>query len=241
MNFKIILSILSVWFCSNIWGDVKSEGFELLFKSDFFHNKELNGWTDVHQKSPPNSEWYQVIDASDGESFLRTKEILFGISHPLKREILIDDSILEVKLTVTFRKPLPPKGWPVIIALSSSETTAQDAGGPFWKGKDSGIMVVGRHYNLQESNLISWQLEGERVLMHPFRKPFNFLEAGKWTEWRLVYKHQEKELLFFHDRNDEKPFLIQHNVNLSGSMLSSVWISAWETEFKSVSVYCLQK
>jgi len=103
-------------------------------------------------------------------------------------------------------------------------------------------MASGYHYNIQSSNFICWQLEGRRVIMYPSRKPFNFLtEAGKWIEWRLIYNHKEKTLSFFHDSTDETAFLVQRNVDLSNVAINSIWISAWGTEFKDVSVHCLKK
>lgn len=232
--------IVSISFFLNLCSTDLST-MDCLFKSDFANNKKLNGWTDVHQKNPPNSEWYQIVKDSNGELYLKTREVLFGISHSLKSEIIVDDSLSEVQLLVIFRKPdLPLNGWPVTVALSSSETTAKDAGGPFWKGKDSGLLIIGSLYDKPEYNSINWQKEGVRVRMHPYRLPFNFLEVGMWVEWRLVYRHQEKSLLFFHKQNDTLPFLVQHNVDLSGTVLSSVWIGAWGTEFKEISVYVIK-
>ncbi len=226
-------------FLSATAADVSSEG-ELLFKSEFAQNKELKGWTDVYQKSPPKSEWYKVEDVG-GESVLKTAEVLFGISHKLKRDLLVDESVVEITLDVALRKPTPPKGHQVGIALSSRDTAAMDAGGPFWKGKDSGVMAQGYNYDDQSANFIFWQVEGNQTRMHPSRQPFNLLpEAGKWTTWRLVYKHRQKELWFYRSAKDNEPFMIQRRVDLSGVALGSVWLCGWSTEFMDVSVRCLR-
>jgi len=238
MAFAARTPFLAFLFAAAVHLSAGTEGTisdELVFTSDFANNRGLKGWTDVHQNTPPNMEGYQVV-AGD-EVYVKTPPVLFGISHRLGREIVIDSTIVDVMLTATLRKPETDGGHQIGIALSSRDSTAQDAGGPFWKGRDSGFMANGYHHGIQKANFICWQVEGARTRLHPSREPFNLLTGtGEWVTWRLVYKHKEKELWFFRDASEQSPFMIQRNVDLTGVGLSSVWISAWGTEFKEVTV-----
>ena len=217
---------------------------ELVFKSDFSHNKELKGWYDVHkwlpqnkQKNSPAAKWYKVVSEKN-EVFLRTST-MFGLSSLFKSPLKVDDSIIEIELRVKLRKPRQDAKI-ISIALTSRKCPSGNNGSAFWSGRqESGIIAQGYQHSIQYVNLIAWMKDGLRVHMSPIKPPFNLLaKVGKWVVWRLVYNHPVKQLRFYRSLNDKEPFIVQRNVDLSGVTLNSVWLGAFDTEYSQVEVYC---
>lgn len=204
---------------------------------------ELHGWFDVHKWNPknrtvntPKAEWYHMV-TEDGQTFLKTEEVMFGISSLLKNPLLIDDSVVEIELTVTFRMPAKNNHL-AGIALSSRTSPAGSDGSPFWKGhKDSGIMAQGYQHSIQHANCIAFQKEGRRVFMSAPLPPFNLLQkTDDWVTWRLLYRHPEKILCFYRSLDEKTPFITQRQVDLSGIVLRSAWIAAWGAEYSEILV-----
>lgn len=220
---------------------------ELVFKSDFNKNTGLKGWYDVHKWLPknrnadsPKAEWYKVVSGKGG-AFLRTST-MFGISSLLKPAVKIDDSVLEIELRVKLRKPKNDASL-ISFALSSRKNPAGTDGGPFWTGRpESGIIVKGYQYDIQYVNLIAWLKSGLRIHMSPIKPPFNLLtDVGKWVTWRLVYNNTEKQLSFYRNGSEKQAFIVQHNVDLSGVTLHSVWLGSYGTEYSQIEVYCTRQ
>jgi hypothetical protein len=241
---KLLPQLIFLFFCSiYLYAEDLSETDEKIFQSNFSQNNKLIGWFDVHKRKKENArkqtinpEWYKVI-RENGVTFLRTKTI-FGISSLLKSALSIDDSLDELELLVTFRVP-QKNNQLVRIALTSRRYPAGiDGGGPFWIGhQDSGFMAKGYQYDIQYVNIIAWQKYGRQVWITAQKTPFNFLQkTGEWITWRMVYKHQLKELWFYRDDKEKIPFIIQRNVDLTGITLNSVWISANGTEYLNIRV-----
>lgn len=210
-----------------------------LFQSNFAENKSLQGWTDVHQKSPPKAEHYKIADI-DGQAVLQTPMNQFGISHKLASPLKIDASVKSVTLKVTLRQPETTlAGYQIAIALSSRATTAADSGQAFWKGRDSGIIANGYIHNLQAPNFIAYQLEGERVRAPRPQPPFGVLSArNQWVVWTLKYDHVKKQLEFFNTADAAEPWISIHQADLTGIMLNTVWLGAWGTEYRDAAVSC---
>lgn len=218
---------------------------KLVFKSAFEKNPELKNWYDVHkwlpqnkEKDSPDAKCYKVV-TENSETFLRTST-MFGISSLLTPKITVDDSLLEIELLVTLRRT--EKGRQAQIALTSRREPAGSNGGAFWTGRqDGGIIAVGYEHNVQHANFIAWQKDGRRVQMLVQKPPYNMLSSREtWTTWRLVYNHKEKLLCFYMNNQDEKPLIVQHNVDLSECILNSVWLGGWNTEYLDVEIYCKQ-
>lgn len=242
MKLKLVLVVVSWGFCLTMTAGDQSPRGETLFECDFANNRELRGWLDVaHWKttdfknSMPQSDKYKVV-TDNGETYLKTQS-MFGLTSLLKKELLVDESIDWIELKVTLRKPLKD-GYLAQIALTSRKTPAGNDGGAFWRGqKDSGFLAQGYQYDLQYANFIFWQKAGRRVRMSAVKPPFNLLVAvEKWATWRLIYKHHVKELWFYRSEEEQKPFIIQRGVDLTGVTLNSVWISSWGTEYMDVKV-----
>ena len=208
----------------------------VLFQSDFARNPELKGWTDVHQKTPPDPKQYSVV-TGNGKTFLRTGKIMFGISHKLSRGINIGETVKKITLSVTLFQPEGSSGHPLGLALSSRMTVAADAGQAFWKLRDSGFQVQGYSHSLQAPNFLAFQVEGRQVKAMRPTAPFNLLNAReKWIAWKLVYDHEKKQIEFFNAEGQTEPYLTLYNVKLDGVMLNSVWIAAWGACYESVRV-----
>ena len=208
----------------------------VLFQSDFAKNPELKGWTDVHQKTPPDPKQYSVV-TENGKTFLKTGKIMFGISHKLSRGITIDETVKKITLSATLFQPEGSSGHPMGLALSSRMTVAADAGQAFWKLRDSGFQVQGYSHSLQTPNFLAYQVEGRQVKAMCPTAPFSLLSAReKWVEWKLVYDHEKKMIDFFNAEGQKDPYLTLYNVKLDGVMLNSVWIAAWGACYESVRV-----
>lgn len=245
----VFFLIAQLVFLANLQAADGNDDRELLFRSNFVDNPGLKGWYDVYKGccnnrdvDTPKAEWYHV-QTENGETFLKTGGTSLGITSLLTPPLLVDDSVAEIELRVTLRAPAD--GRAKSVALTSRNYPSGSDGGPFWKGhKDSGVMAQGFHRDCIDirhvnASYIAAQKAGRQVLMYAFRPPFNMLtRTGKeWVTWRLVYRHCEKELLFFRDSDEAVPFITQRNVDLSGVLLRSVWIGALNTEYLNIEVY----
>ena len=209
---------------------------EVLVDCDFSAGATTQGWTDVHQHTPPRGQDYVLATETDG-TFLHTAPIYFGISHRLSRPLVLNDKLVKVTVQVTFRQPKEHRGHPIGIALSSRETVARDAGQAFWKLRDSGFLVNGYSHSLLNANWLCWQRDGRQVRAPKAQSPHNLLLAlDTWTTWTLVYDHCAHRLDFFADATASMPCHSLYGVGLDGVELNSVWISAWGAEYRSVKV-----
>jgi hypothetical protein len=244
VNKKILIYFLSLLFtCLNAEDKALRK---LVFKSDFDKNTELGNWYDVYkflpqnkEKNSPDPKFCKVI-TENNESFLRIST-MFGVSSLLSPEITIDESLIEIELLVRLRHT--EKGRQTQIALTSRREPSGKDGGAFWTGRqDSGIIAVGYDHNVQHANFIAWQKDGRRIQMPVQKEPYNMLDSREiWTGWRLVYNHQEKLLYFYKGTQDAEALIVQHNADLSDSVLNSVWLGGWGTEYLDVKIYCKWK
>lgn len=221
-----------------------------VFQSDFANNRDLKGWEDVWCQAGTKKvrpDLYSVVE-ENGEVFYRVnkfqgKHIMFGLSHKLDKPITVDDNLLQIRVEVTLRKHKGNTALQAGFALSSLVRLEGNQGQAFWRGKDSGFLVMGNDYKEHVTgNKLSWQKDGAVSILHPPKKPCNFMtDLEKWLRWKVVYLHPEKELRFYRDAADETPFLVQRNVDLSGVVLQSVWLAAFGNEYKDVQVFVTTK
>jgi len=232
MEARVLASFFSLWASLLFSGEAS-----LLFQSDFALNTQLRGWVDVYQKSPPKfPDNYQVV-TEEGKTFLQTGEVMFGLSHKLRQPIKVDDSISLIQIAVMLRQPKEFTGHQLSIALSSRATVAADAGQAFWRLRDSGFIANGYIHNLQGSNFIAYQKEGRQTRSSRPIAPFGLLSAhDQWQEWILIYDHQQKQLKFYHEPAAATPYLRMYYCDLSNIELNSVWLGAWGTQYRNVTV-----
>lgn len=233
-------TIAIIWIAG--WISLLSGKEEILFQSNFAENREMKGWTDVRQNNPPEKMSYKTV-VTEGCVILQTPKNLFGISHGLSRPVMIGSSLKRITLRVILRQPeTVPAGWQMGIALSSRSTVARDAGQAFWKGRDSGILANGYVHSLQMPNFIACQVEGRQIRATRIRPPFGLLkQRGQWNVWTLIYDNEKKEILFYQDADASAPWVTLHKTDLSGVMLNSLWLGAWGTEYKNITVTCETK
>lgn len=218
---------------------------EAFFQSDFVADPALKNWRDAwwqNAGSKVRKEAYEVV-TENGETYLRSKKmdgkyIFSGIQSPLKKDLVVDDKVKEIRMSVVLRKRKGHISYMPSFALTSNTAPDSSRGMPFRRGNDSGFQVTGNDYNYHfAGNYLSWQKNGDDVTFLAPKKPCNFLTAlEKWITWTLVYDNQAKELRFFRNEGDKEPFLVQRNVNLNGTTLKAVWLIALCTEYKDVKV-----
>jgi len=237
----------------------------IVFKSDFHKNLELKNWYDVYKVLPqnkgkdcPDPKFCKVL-TENNETFLKMYTMfgissllnsnetflkmytMFGISSLLNSPVKIDDSTVEIEFLVTLRRT--EKGRLAQVGITSRKEPSGNNGSAFWDGRhDSGIVISGYDSNIQYSNFIAWQKDGNRVQMFVQKEPYNILaDRDNWTTWRLVYSHIDKTLSFYKDTKDVKPAIVQHKVDMSDVVLNSVWLGGWGTEYLNIEVYVKQK
>lgn len=233
---KVFLVIFSAVFGLFSWAE------EILFQSDFSMKRELAGWTDVWQKNPPNAEMYKIVSDEEG-GFLRMSEKMFGLSHGLSHPVIVNDKLRRITFRAVLRQPRNiPAGYQMAIALSSRATVARDAGQAFWKGRDSGVLVCGYTHNLQSPNYVAYQLEGRQIRTHRPFSPFGLLKRRDvWNTWTVCYDNEKKEIRFYNAPDSASPYVTLYKADLSGIVLSSLWIAAWGAEYRSITVSCEMK
>jgi hypothetical protein len=213
-----------------------SAGQEVLFKSDFAGNPSMNGWYDVDQKSPVQTKFGAVTDF-EGKKVWKSFYGLFGISHQLKRTVMFDDNLKTITLKVKFYQPHEHRGQQVSFALTSRKTVAQDAGGAFWKLRDSGFIVRGYTYPIQSVNYLAFQVDGKQMIAPKAVKPLNLLaKTNTWTTWTLKYDHQRKVIDFYDSDGAALPAMTLYNVQMDGCGLNAVWLGSWGIIYESVEI-----
>lgn len=224
---------LSLFMLCALW---LTAGQEILFKSDFAGNPAMNGWTDVDQKNPVQAKFGTVTDF-EGKKVWKSFKGLFGISHQLKRPVILDDKIKTVTVKVKFYFPHESNGRQVSFALTSRKSVAQDAGGPFWKLRDTGFEVRGYNHSVLAANYLAYQVEGKKVTAPKAIAPLNLLaKTNTWNVWTLVYDFQRKTIDFYNTEGAAEPAMTMYNVQLDGQALNAVWIASWGIIYESVEV-----
>lgn len=221
-------------------------GETIYFQSNFAANKTLEGWDDVWSqrgRKPVRSDYYQVV-TENGETYFRSNKskkgipLHWGIWHPLGRSgISVDGRILEITVEAVLRRRKEVGNTVIGFGLTSDRWC--ERGRAFIPGKQgSGIEILGNENSkYQDGNSICSKKAGAMTKLTPPREPFNFLlKADEWQTWRLVYDNVNKEVKFYRSLGEKTPFLVQHDVDLNGIILQSVWISGGCGEFKNIEV-----
>ena len=208
-----------------------------LLSEEFSNNKELKGWTDLwsnNNRAYPKKDYFTVITGS-GETYFHIAGTL-GVTRKLDKPVIIDEALVEIDFQVTLRKKNPDSAALLHIALTSLLLPSNTDGGPFFKNCD-GFEAAGYQYDNQ-NNFIAAISNGRCVQMPPPVQPFNLLvDTSKWYVWRLVYNNVEKTLSFYRDfAKDKNPCIVQHEVNLQGGTINSVWLGAFGIDYSKVTV-----
>jgi hypothetical protein len=226
-----------------------SAGEEILFQSNFKENRELKNWFDVgngYIKGVPQPKPVKQLKSaktveSSGEVILQTTSTFMGITHKFSKPVLVDDNLKSITLKVVFHQNPKYKSSVTEFALTSRIQPALTNGGPFWRGRDSGISIRGYSYSSQAPNFIYWRKEGSDNKKFHSTAPYNMFPVSvvkNWTTAVLSYDHEKKILSFQCD--SAKPF-IYHNVDLKGIELNSCFVSCNMNEYKSIEVLCVKK
>ncbi|OQA82262.1 MAG: hypothetical protein BWY31_03302 [Lentisphaerae bacterium ADurb.Bin242] len=220
---------------------------EILFQSDFIHDKTLRGWADMGNASPPNvydensspknKEHYQVV-TEDGHTFLKTANVYFGISHKLSRPLTVDDSLRKLTVSVTLFKEKKYMGSPPMIVLSSRKTVVWNSGQAFEPEKDSGIYMLCYGANSQLHNYIGYRVNGQEVIRSsPPCAPYAMLpDHDRWVTVTLVYDNVKKQLLFYNSKSPSVPLAKLYNVKMEGVAFNSIWLPAWAARYENIRV-----
>lgn len=219
---------------------------EVLLQSDFAANRTLKGWIDMAHASPPhiyaemspkNSEQYKVV-SENGNAFMRTAPIYFGISRKFSKPVTIDGTVKSITLKVTLLQPKKEAGHTITPTLSSRVTVVHSTGQAFEQEKDSGVYVSGYGHNSQMSNYVGYRVDGKEIIRSsPPKSPYNLLSGwDQWETWTLVYDNQKKTLEFFGSADSAGPRTVLYNVKMDGVTLNCLWLPAWGACYKNVRV-----
>ena len=205
-----------------------------LLDVDFSSVENLSGWTDVAQKNPPNPQNYYVKEGA----LTTAPTEYFGLSHPLKKSLLISEDAGRIVLECTFLQPYESRGSTISVALTSRSTTCPYNGRAFWPGKeDSGFLVAGYSYSIQLANSLMYQREGRQITAYAPRVPFNFISGtDKVCIWRIVLDTAERSLRLFTSNEADKPAVEIYGVNLDGEELNALWVSSFGTKYFKIKV-----
>lgn len=222
---------------------------QVLYKSDFKNDKSLTGWFDVKngytsgvpQKKPTKALTLSKVMEVKGETFLKGGANFMGITHPFAKPILVDDNLKSITLKMVMRQT-PKSTYSLIeMAFTSRLQPAATNGGPFWRGRDSGIAARGYSYPIQAPNFIYWRKDGGDNKKFRSTKPYNLVPKKILTQWVtcvLTYNHEKKMVTF---DCDDMQTLVYHNVDLKGVELKSFFINQNSNEYKSIEVFCVTK
>ena len=230
--------ILILGFCASVMF-----GAEIISDYSFSNVEDLKTWQTAAGASIPDSgklASFYTLEMEEGLPFLRTKST-FGILAKLKKDITIDEKTEYVEVSVLMRKPANT----ATLAAFALTSRVKYQEGAFTRARDSGFGIKGYQYSNQSANCIYWRRDGEMNVFNSPREPFGLLDAetGKksgWFEWKLIYDHRGHTLSFY--RKDEtKPFIIQRNVDLTGIVLSGVWLHSDGLEYQKAIVKHITK
>ena len=90
-----------------------------LLDVDFSSVENLSGWTDVSQKNPPNPQNYFIKEGA----LTTAPTEYFGLSHPLRKPLVISEDSGRIVLECTFMQPQDSRGRVISVALTSRATT----------------------------------------------------------------------------------------------------------------------
>ena len=205
-----------------------------LLEVDFSKVSDLSGWTDVHQKNPPNPNNYYIKEGA----LTTAPTEYFGLSHALVKPITISKESGKIVVECTFMQPSEARGHTLGFALTSRKTTCPYNGRAFWPGKeDSGFQVSGYSYGIQFANSLMYLRGGLQTTTYAPRPPFSFLPGtDRLVTWRLVFNAAEESILFYPSADAEKPQAELHRVNLDGEVLNSLWISSFGVKYFKIKV-----
>ena len=200
-----------------------------------FDKGQLDGWCDVALKSPPDEKHARIVE-EEGRAVLMTSNHRWaGLSCSFKTPVKIDDSVMAITLLIRHKQA--GKAFNIgNVALSSRECLDIHNGKAFANGKDSGFTVTGHLYgpNCRITTRIDGRDDKTIRQSNPTRPPF-FKALGEWTEWRVTYDNEKKEISVTVDGGSE-PALILHAVDFTGTTFRSVWIGQMESAYESIKV-----
>lgn len=234
---KSLYSMLT--FCTIIF----SANGQILFQSDFTSEKPLAQWRDfsnsynssgvavAHPPAPPKIA--RVIE-ENGEIFMRTEKTTFCLTHAFSKAVKVDSNLKRIVLEAVFRQKKENLYSVNSFILTSRSIPAADAGGAFWRGRDSGIGVSGYSGDAQMANRLFYRREGTDICMYKSVTPYSLFSApGKWQLVRLCYDNVKKTLSFECDGREP---VVMRKVDLDGLELNSLAISCQNNDYKSVKV-----
>ena len=208
---------------------------ELTVLETHFDQKNLDGWYDVALKSPPDEQHARIVE-EEGRAFLMTSDHRWaGLSCKLTEPVIIDGKLKTI--TILLRHKQAGKGFNIgKVALSSRECLDIHNGKAFAANKDSGFTVVGHLYGANCT--ITTRLDGrdDKTIRqsNPTRPPF-FKAHNTWTDWRITYDHEAKEISVTVDGASETTLTL-HAVDFTGVTFKSIWINQMESAYESIKV-----
>lgn len=222
---------------------------EVLFNSNFEKNKTLKGWFEVQngynqgvpRRTPARPPISAKVITTNGETYMKAGRTAMSMTHPFSKPVVVNDSLKRIAMKVVLRQT--PKSGTTLIRLSMTSRLQPAAtdGGPFWRGRDSGVAIQGYTYNAFAPNFIYWRMNGGDNKKYPAVRPYNLFPKStltKWTTCSLIYDHEKKTFTF--ECEGKKP-LIYHNVDLKGVVLNAACINMNHNEYKSIVVTCEKK
>ena len=200
-----------------------------------FDQRRLDGWFDVGMKSPPSETHARIVE-EDGRAVLMTSDHRWaGLSCKFTEPVTVDGNLKSI--TVFIRHKQAGKGFNIgSVALSSREALDIHNGKAFANGKDSGFTVTGHLYgpNCHITTRIDGRDDKTIRQSNPTRPPF-FKAHRTWTDWRVIYDNEKKEISVAVDGAAE-PALILHAVDFTGTTFRSVWVNQMESAYESIKV-----
>ncbi|MBQ7652214.1 MAG: hypothetical protein IJS15_14730 [Victivallales bacterium] len=200
-----------------------------------FDQKSLDGWYDVALKSPPSETHARIVE-EEGRAFLMTSDHRWaGLSCKFKEPVTVDGSFKSI--TIFVRQKQAGKGFNIgKVAISSRELLDIHNGKAFAANKDSGFTVTGHISGI--NSVITARLDGrdDKTIRqsNPTKAPF-FKAHNTWTDWRIIYDNEKKEISVTVDGASE-PTLTLHAVDFTGVTFRSIWINQMESAYESIKV-----
>ncbi len=204
----------------------------VILNQNFDSEEALAEWRTSQKPVFKDPRYKFFIQEEAGRKYIHTTHPMhFAVM--LKPAIKVGDNLKKISISVELRNAPGAN----ILSFSMSDEPYYFEN-PFRTGaRDSGFLIQGYQHG-NNSNLLKWRREGEEVVCRPSVQPYNFLARDgnhKWTVWKLVYNHAEKQLEFTRE-NETKPFLIQHGVDLTGITLKRFFLKCGGNDYRSAKI-----